>query len=192
MIARYLLPGEAAQVLEIAREAPSSLAAALEAVTQTLVGYVSACVQAGADGIFYATNMATRDKLTLEECARWQRPYDLRVLEAARGAPFNIMHVCGDHALFDAFVDYPVSAFSWANGSTNPSLRDGHLRTGKASMGGIPNHLTGLRLEDIAERVRSAIQEMDRRWLLLAPGCSVDITRHDELLLAARDAARNF
>jgi uroporphyrinogen decarboxylase len=167
------------------------MTAGLEAITQTLVGYVVACMQNGADGIFYATNMATRDQLSSDECARWQRPYDLRVLEAAQGGWFNVMHVCGDNAAFDAFADYPVTAFSWAVGSSNPGLRAGHNRTHKASMGGIPNQLTGLSAETIAERVRSAIQEMDGRWLLLAPDCSVPITGHDELLLAARDAARS-
>jgi hypothetical protein len=52
MIARNLLPGDAAQVLEIAQTA------GLDAIAETLVGYVRACLQNGADGIFYATNMA--------------------------------------------------------------------------------------------------------------------------------------
>ncbi len=190
MIARYLLPGDAAQVLEIARGEPDALMTGLEAITETLVGYVGACLQNGADGIFYATNLATREMLTADECARFQRPYDLRVLAAAAAAPFNVMHVCGQDALFDAFADYPVAAFSWALGPDNPSLADGHRRTGKASMGGIPNSFENYTPSDIGRRVRAAIEEMQGRWLVLAPDCSIDIATSEELLLAARNAAR--
>jgi len=64
MICRYLLTGDVDQVLEIARTAPGALAAGLEAITETLVGYVRACLANGADGVFYATNLARRGMLT--------------------------------------------------------------------------------------------------------------------------------
>ena len=189
MVTRYLLPGDGAQVLEIARSDAPALAAGLEAITETLVGYVRACLHNGADGVFYATNLATREQLTAQECTRFQRPYDLAVLAAAEGAPFNVMHVCGDDARLDAFADYPVAAFSWAVGAANPSLLDGHRRTGKASMGGLPRDLGGLSPGEVAEHVRAAVGEMSGRWLLLAPGCSIDIATPEALLLAARAAA---
>jgi uroporphyrinogen decarboxylase len=190
MVSRYLLPGEIPQLLEIARSQPNALEAALEAIAVTLIDYARACLENGADGLFYATNLATDDKLTPEEVARFQRPYDLRVLDAAAAGSFNIMHVCGPHAMFDAFADYPVHAFSWAAGDTNPTLSEGHQRTGRAVLGGVPNVLHGVSEEQIAGRVRSARKEMHDRWLLLAPDCSIDINTPDQLLLAARAAAR--
>jgi uroporphyrinogen decarboxylase len=191
MIARYLLPGDAAQVVEIARSDPAALAAGLEAISETLSDYVRACLDNGADGIFYATNLANRDLLTLDECARFQRPYDLRVLAAGAAAWFNVMHICRQEALFDAFTDYPVHAFSWALAPGNPSLAEGHRRTGKASMGGIPHTFDGLGPSNVADFARAAMRDMDSRWLLLAPDCSIGIDTSDGLLLAARDAARS-
>jgi len=38
--------------------------------------------------------------------------------------------------------------------------------------------------------VRAAIEEMEGRWLVLAPDCSIGIATAEELLLAARNAAR--
>jgi uroporphyrinogen decarboxylase len=190
MVVRYLLPGDATQLLEIARSDSSALANALAAITETLVGYVQACIRNGADGIFYATNLATRNFLTPEECARFQRPYDLSVLAAADGAPFNVLHICGQNALFDQFENYPADAFSFALGPGNPSLAEWHRRTGKASMGGIPNNLHGVSASAVAARARAAIDEMNGRWLLLAPGCSIEPGTRDDLLLAARDATR--
>src|SRR6266542_1575555 len=190
MIARYLLPGDAAQLLEIARTEPDALTVALEAIAETLVGYVRACLASGADGVFYATNLATREMLSMDECARFQRPYDLRVLAQAVAAPFNVMHICRQDGLFDAFADYPVAAFSWALGPGNPSLAEAHRSTGRAVMGGIPAALGTRTATDVAERVQAALVTMARRWLLLAPDCSIDIATPDEVLLAARDAAR--
>jgi uroporphyrinogen decarboxylase len=189
MITRYLLPGDAARVLQVARSNPGALAHALEAITDTLIAYVRAILANGADGIFYATNLATRDMLTVEECERFQRPYDLRVLAEAAAAPFNVMHVCGQDVLFDAFFEYPVAAFSLALGPTNPTLADAHRRTGKAVIGGVPAALATLTAAEVAGRARAAVADMAGQSLLLAPGCSIASDTPDELLLAARDVA---
>jgi uroporphyrinogen decarboxylase len=162
----------------------------LEAITETLVGYVRTILSSGAEGIFYATNLATRDMLTVQECARFQRPYDLRVLAEAASAPFNVVHVCGENTQFDAFADYPVAAFSFAPAPTNPTLADAHRRTGKAVMGGVPAALATFTAADVADRARAAVADMAGRWLLLAPGCSIAIDTPDELLFAAREVAR--
>jgi hypothetical protein len=57
-------------------------------------------------------------------------------------------------------------------------------------MGGIPRALESYTATSVAARVREAIDGTGGRWLLLAPDCSIDIATPDELLLAARDAAR--
>ena len=189
MVARYLLPGDATQLLEIARSDANALEAALHAIAETLTAYVRACLQSGADGIFYATNLATRGQLTAQECARFQRPYDLAVLSATAEAPFNVMHVCGDAALLDAFLDYPVAAFSFAQSPANPGLAEVHRRSGKASMGGVSNKLHGKQPAEVGANVRAAIEDMQSRWLLLAPDCSVEPGTPENLLLAARTAA---
>lgn len=63
---------------------------ALGVMTETLAAYARACLAAGADGIFYATNMATRELISAAECRRFQRPYDARILAAAETAPFRV------------------------------------------------------------------------------------------------------
>src|SRR5262249_25195173 len=144
----------------------------------------------GADGLFYATNVARHGLLSAAECRRFQRPWDLRVLDAVATAPFNALHVCGSGVLFDEFADYPVHAFSWALAEDNPSLRDGHRRTGRAVRGGLPARpvIATLPPGDIAARARAAVREMDGRRLLLGPDCSINPDTPDELLHAARAA----
>jgi uroporphyrinogen decarboxylase len=166
--------------------------AGLDAIAETLALYARACLAAGADGLFYATNVARADALTASECRRFQRPFDLRVLDAVAKAPFNVVHVCGPAVQFDEFADYPVTAFSWALTPENPSLADGHRRTGRAVVGGLPGkpEIATASAPALAGRARRAIEEMKGRALLLGPDCSINPDTPEPLLHAVGAAVR--
>lgn len=192
MVVPYLLRGGREQALAIARSEPGAMDRGLAAMTETLAAYARACRAAGADGLFYATNVATRGLVSAEECRRFQRPYDLRILAAVEGAPFNLLHVCGSGVRFEEFVDYPVTAFSWAIVPENPSLGEGQRRTGRAVVGGLPAKpaIASMTPDAVRERAQAAIGEMDGRWLLLGPDCSINPDTPEALLHAAGDAVR--
>jgi uroporphyrinogen decarboxylase len=190
MVLPFLMKGGKEQALGLMRSAPGAVEHALGAMAETLAGYSRACVEMGADGLFYATNVATRSLMSAAECRRFQRPYDLQILAAAGAAPFNVLHVCGTGVLFDEFVDYPVQAISWAQAEGNPSLADGRRRSGRAVMGGLPAKpvIVTLTPDAVAARARAAVREMDGRALLLGPDCSINPETPDALLQAARAA----
>ncbi|HEV8584053.1 MAG TPA: uroporphyrinogen decarboxylase family protein [Methylomirabilota bacterium] len=193
MVLPFLLRGGREQALEIARADPKALDAGLAAIAETLTEYARACVAGGADGLFYATNVARRgDGITAEACRRFQRPHDLHVLAAVAGAPFNLLHVCGPGVHFDEFADYPVTAFSWALGGGNPSLAEVHRRTGRAVVGGLPAkpEIASLSAEAIAARARQAVAQMNGRALLLGPDCSINPDTPETLLHAAAKVVR--
>jgi len=192
MVLPYLLRGGREQALAIARTEPKAMDAALRAIGETLAAYARACVEAGADGLFYATNIARADSLTAEECRRFQRPHDLRILAAVETAPFNLLHVCGPAVHFDEFADYPVTAFSWALGVGNPSLAEVHRRTGRAVVGGLPAkpEIASMSETDIAARAKRAVDEMRGRALLLGPDCSINPDTPEALLHAAAAVVR--
>jgi len=193
MVMTYLLRGGREQALGLCRTEPKAMEAGLAVIAETLTGYARACLEAGADGLFYATNVARADGLSARECRRFQRPYDLCVLAAVAQAPFNVLHVCGPAVHFDEFVDYPVTAFSWALTGGNPSLADGLRRTGRAVVGGLPAkpEIATMSAPALAARVRRAIEETGGRRLLLGPDCSINPDTPEALLHAA-DAARSF
>lgn len=192
MVLTYLLGGGLEQTLALCRAEPTAMESGLDAVAETLAGHARASLEAGADGIFYATNVARAGALTAAECRRFQRPYDLRVLDAVAGAPFNVLHVCGACVHFDEFADYPVSAFSWALGEGNPSLAEGHRRTGRAVVGGLPAkpEFAATTADALAAQARRAVEEMKGRALLLGPGCSIDPDTPAALLHAVGAAVR--
>jgi len=156
---------------------PELVRGALEAVSRTFEHYVREVLGAGADGIYLATvDWASRDRLTPEEYRAWARPYDLRLLAAAEGAWFNVLHVCKRRNLLLELADYPVGAFSWAaTDPTNPSLKEALVRIKGAVMGGISQE-GALQKPGAAEAVeefrRGLEQTGGRRWLV-APGCSI-------------------
>ena len=192
MVLPMLCRGGRDQALGLARSAPRETEHALGVITHTLAEYARACVAAGADGLFYATNVATRSLMSADECRRWQRPWDLRVLGSVVRAPFNLLHICGSGILLEEFVDYPVPAFSWATVAGNPSLATVHERTGRAVVGGLPAkpEIASTTADDLVARARRALDEMTGRWLLLGPDCSINPDTPEPLLDAVGEAVR--
>lgn len=178
------------QLMRDLRERPEAIQPALEAVTQTFRELAAACCEI-ADGIFLATlPLASRDVLTDEEYARFGTPYDLRVLEAVRGAPLNVLHSCGERSrVLELARAYPVAAVSWnAHGRENPPL-DAFLAAvpGKAAIGGLSD--AALRDPERATREARAARQatLGRRWIC-AGGCTIPVDSRPEAIDAARAA----
>src|SRR5262245_52122852 len=74
---------------------PETLLKALDAISTSLAGYAKEVLKRGAAGIFLSLGAATDDVMTAEEYDVWNRPFDLRILEAIREAPFNVLHIHG-------------------------------------------------------------------------------------------------
>jgi uroporphyrinogen decarboxylase len=171
---------------------PDLVRGALEAVTATYEPFVRELRRAGADGIYLATvDWASADLLTPAQYRSWARPFDLRVLAAAAGAPFNVLHVCKRRNLLFELGDYPVAAFSWATTEpTNPTLREARERLGAAVMGGLSQDHALQAVEPaaaLAEYAAALAETGGRRWLA-APGCSIPPTTPAGNLRAVRDA----
>jgi len=192
MVLPFLMAGGRAMAIELMRSEPAAVDHALSAMAETLAAYARAAVAEGADGLFYATNMATQDLSTAAECRRFQRPHDLRILGGVDSAPFNVLHVCGAGILFEEFVDYPMAALSWATVPSNPSLNEAHRRTGRAVIGGLPAkpEIASLPPSDVEARGRRAIAEMGGRFLVLGPDCSINPDTPDAVMDAATAATR--
>jgi uroporphyrinogen decarboxylase len=193
MILPMLTRGGREQALGLLRDAPRESARAFDVMAETLAEYARLCLAEGADGLFYATNVATRALMSAEECRRWQRRWDLRILRSAERAPFNLLHVCGAGIHVDEFADYPVTALSFAAVPGNPTLAAAHARTGRAIVGGLPAkpEIAGMTEATLVARAGAATREMGGRWLLLGPDCSVNPDTPARLMHAVGAALRD-
>lgn len=191
-IAADLVENPKVAIRQLMKDNPQALRDALEVITETFAGFTKCCLDAGACGIFFATtDWASHDLLTPEQYAEWGRPYDLRVLAAAKGSPFNVLHVCKNNNMLFSLADYPVHAINWAVGSPgNPGLRDVQLNTDKTVIGGWMNET----LKDgsaamVTSEARAAREQTGGRRFMLGPACSIDPATPEENVKAARAAA---
>ena len=176
-VAKYLVGNTFEPVKTSIEDNPAALHKALDVITRTFTDYAQASLEAGASGIFYATTgWASADKLTVEQYRAFGVEYDLRLIDAFKQAPFNVLHNCGDHIMFDLLADYPVHAISWAATLPgNPTLAEGQTRTRHAVMGGISEKTTlpNGSAQQAADEAHDAMHQTGGLRFLLAPGCSI-------------------
>ena len=149
----------------------------LEVITATTVNFVRALVVLGVDGIFFATQLATRDRLDVAAYHEFGRGYDLEVLAAAEALWFNMLHIHGAQPMFQELEHYPVAAINWHDRITSVSLRDARTLTDKILIGGIDENdtlATGSDAAIEAEAREAVSQDPDGR-LILGPGCVVPL-----------------
>jgi uroporphyrinogen decarboxylase len=184
----YKLGGE--RTLEDIRRPPAALHTALQAIAQTMREFAGACLQAGADGIFFATQLASEKFCSAGKYREFGRPYDLQVLEATDGSTFSILHIHGADIFFDLVADYPVHAVNWHDRRVSPTLAEARERHDRCLVGGL-NEVETLPQGPavrVREEVRDAIEQVKGRGLIVGPGCVFHLDTPDAHLEAARDA----
>jgi uroporphyrinogen decarboxylase len=108
---------------------PEKVKAGMQVITDSLMGFIKACIKLGLDGFYTSTQGGEAGRLgdsaLFQECVR---PYDLALMEEINNTCiFNILHVCDYHLPYrslDQFVNYPgqvVSAgLELTGGKTTP------------------------------------------------------------------------
>ena len=176
--------------LKTARERhPETLLVAMDAIATSLANYSIEVLKRGAAGIFLSLGAASGDVMTADDYKTWGRPFDLKILEAVRDAPFNVLHIHGKRIHFDEVMNYPARALNWSHFATAPSLLEGKTRSGKAVLGGIDEATAShVCAPEIRDQVEKAIGEVGTRGLILTPGCSVPTDTREQNLRAIKAA----
>ncbi|MGB9723189.1 MAG: uroporphyrinogen decarboxylase family protein [Chloroflexia bacterium] len=182
------LAGE--RLLADLRQHPEAVRAGLETIAETTVRYIEAARATGIAGIFLALQHATYDLLSEAEYREFGQPYDLRLLEAAQGLWFNILHLHGQNVMFDLVADYPVQVLNWHDRETPPSLREALARFPRALLGGLHRLETMVRgtPEEVRAEAREALEQTAGRRLILGTGCVLFLTTPLGNIRAAREA----
>lgn len=175
---------------------PGRLHAGMEVIAATVATYVGACLDAGAAGIFFATQAATPEVLTPEEHARFVEPYDLRVLTAARDrGAIILLHLHGERPYLTRLAaTYPGHALNWHDRRTVPSLAEAKARLAQALVGGLDERGSMITAtpEEVRAEVRDAVSQCGGRRLIVGPGCVLDLRVPEQNLAAARDAVEEL
>ena len=186
-----LCGGVGKPLVQFAQEAPDQVHANLKHITETLSQHVSDLVETGAAGVFYAALQWT----SLEVCSdefyqEFGRPYDEVVLAAAKTAPFNMLHVCGNHIDLPRFFDYPVQVFNWDNfGPGNSTLAEASKLTDKVVAAGIPHRKIHKMDMDQLAGVANDVLDGAGANVMLAGGCGIGATVADDIRCAVTTIA---
>src|SRR5215470_7419276 len=173
--------------------APSAVAQALHAIGETATRHALAALDAGADGLFFATQTATPEVCSEAEYATWEAPWMARMLESFETrSSFTLLHLHGSDIHFDALAGLSAHALNWHDRRTKPSLAEAKARHRGAVVGGLAEWGTlrhGPR-EAIVAEVQDAIRQTHGVGLIVAPGCVLPLDLPDAHLDTAVGAVR--
>lgn len=185
-IAHRLMQGRE-QLQMLRRESPQAVHHLLDQISKVFADFCLKCLEAGADGIFFATKWASGEYLSWEEYLEFGKRYEEPIFDVLNSRDaLLILHVCGSNTYLQEMLDYPADIFSYdfyAAGSPQPE--DVLVKTGRFVLGGIdPNQLDSepqILLEQCSHLAKW------KNWLI-GPSCVIPVTTQDESIDALRRA----
>jgi uroporphyrinogen decarboxylase len=179
-----------ARLLDDLRHHPADLHAGLKTVAEVTARFAAACLDSGADAIFFATQFASLDALTEDEYAEFGEPYDRLVLDAVAGrAEFVLLHAHGARPMFRRLSNYPVQIINWHDRTTLPDLAGGQAVFAGAVAGGLDEWGALQQSPEAASaQARDAVRATAGRRFMLAAGCVIPIDTPDAHIQAVRQA----
>lgn len=179
------------RLIQDLREHPSEVMHALQHLSATMERFAHASIDAGADSLFLATQVASRDVLTPEESRAFGQSYNLALLNhLGSHVDFILLHIHGENIYYDHLFKYPVQIVNWHDRKTPPTLKEGKALFDGAVAGGIDewNVLADGTPEQIRAQIQDAIQQTDGIGLIVAAGCVISTDTPEENIRAARAA----
>ncbi|MHA1973477.1 MAG: uroporphyrinogen decarboxylase family protein [Candidatus Hodarchaeales archaeon] len=153
------------------------LAEQIGMLTKLTSEFANATLDAGADGIFLATQHFN-EQLPYKELQEFEFNPMKNILEKIplKKAVFNILHLHGDKPFFRSATELPnIQAINWHDQKTKPTLLEGRADFNKALVGGL-DEMEVLRKNDpelVEKSIKQVYREFDGRGLIFAPGCVV-------------------
>ncbi len=179
------------KVLEHLRQRPEVVHEALSAITEVTRAMTVATLERGAYGIFFATQCATTDLMTVDEYRTFGSAYDGPVLDAAGASRFTLVHIHGSNIMFDELKTYNAHALNWHDRRTAPTLAEGQASSGRTVAGGIHEKaIADMTTTAAAAQARDAIDSLNSRHVIVAPGCVMPINTPEANVQAVVDAVR--
>jgi uroporphyrinogen decarboxylase len=186
------------QFTKYADEHPEVMHGALELITDVMVDFARATLEAGSDGLFIASQHSTLASVSDEQYNEFVYPYDNELISRVRRkAKFAVVHLHArepdEEIRFDKIARMAgVDGINWEDQTSALSLAQGKKTARKAVFGGIDHNgifRTGTP-EEAEEQILKAIEEAGTRRLVVAPGCVITVDTPIENIQAVVDAVR--
>ncbi len=182
------------------QENPEAYCKGLEAITESILVFVNACIDAGADG-FYASTQGREestfaDKKIFDD---YVKPYDLLLWEKIdANCDFNILHVCDHHGLYSdltPFAEYPGDLVNVPSELTSGpiSAAEAYAIFKRPLMGGLDR--LGIIVDGPEEEIQEAVYDTldaNPEITVLGADCTLPSETNWDHIKAAIDAAHSY
>ncbi|MBW6465694.1 MAG: hypothetical protein K0B06_04235 [Brevefilum sp.] len=183
-------------VTEHLKEDPESVNIGLATIAESLAEFALACLEAGADGIYFSAQGGEADRFEEQAFLEFIKPHDLTVLNAINGkGELNIVHICRDNVRLHLYCNYPGSVFNWAvTAPSNLSLKSGRKLFNRTVLGGLDNR--GVIVDGSPKKIEAAVHQIIRtvgpRNLILGADCTLPTEINIDHIQAAIEATATF
>lgn len=183
-------------VTEHLKTDPDSVNIGLRTIAESLAEFASACLDAGADGIYFSAQGGEADRFEEQTFLDFIKPHDLTVLNAVKGrGELNITHICRDNIRLHLYCNYPGDVINWAStAKNNIPLAAGKKLFNRTILGGMDNR--GLIVhgspEEIQQRVHAIIDGFGTERLIIGADCTLPTDIKIENIRTAIEATATY
>jgi len=163
-------------------------------IVSAMTDFANASLDAGADGIFLATQHFN-DKLTFEERRELEfKPMNSLIKKTIKKNNFVVLHLHGDKPDYKLATELPIDAINWHDQQTTPSLSEAR----KIFKGGL---LGGLNAEawkdisnptDVSSMITAVYNNFEGSGLIISPGCVIPQFISDSIIGVAVSTIKNL
>jgi uroporphyrinogen decarboxylase len=184
------------QVTEHLKMDPDSVNIGLRTIAESLAEFASACIEAGADGIYFSAQGGEVDRFEEQVFLDVIKPHDLTVLNAVQDqGGFNILHICRDNIRLHLYSNYPGDAVNWAaTAQNNIPLSTGKKLFDRTILGGMDNRgvIVDGPITEIETRVHTILDEFGTKNLILGADCTLPTGIEIDHIRAAVEATGTY
>ena len=176
------------------RAYPQALKVGLEKITNVTLDFIEACRNIGVDGVFFAVQHASYDRLSLTEFDEFVKAYDSQLFPLFNEFWFNVAHIHGKNIMYEIIKDYPMQVFNWHDRDTYPDLKRGLKVFDKIVCGGL-GRINPMELgtdTDIKAQIDNSINQTQGKNFILGTGCVLQQTTPYGNIKAAVDYVRSI
>jgi uroporphyrinogen decarboxylase len=176
-------------VRKLREQDPGLLKKVLRTISESQANHARLALESGAAGIFLALAAADDAVMDRQEYLKHLRESDLIILDAVKDKGYlNILHLHGNKVHLDSVANYPVQVINYSVYGTKTDLSLAKRQFSGTLMGGLDeSRIADLSEEELKSQIQSAASAMQKRRLILAPGCSVPNDISEESLQRAKE-----
>ncbi|MFX1305079.1 MAG: uroporphyrinogen decarboxylase family protein [Promethearchaeota archaeon] len=176
------------------RKDPQQIKEHFKIIISTMINFTKASLEAGANGIFLATQHFN-NRLTDEERLDLAfNPMESLIKNSLKRNNFLVLHLHGDNPDYNLATKLPIDAINWHDQQTSPSLSEAR----QVFKGGLLGGLNAESWKDISDptEVSSMISSVYTKFkglgLIIAPGCVIPQFVNDDIIAKAVKAIQNL